>query len=97
MGHKKYYGYKKPVEYCSERIQDDDGKTDGSIFAITYYDGKFSMTLLDWGGEAQYERSRDGEVEQVLVFRRREYQETDAAYWYQKWTRPYCRDETPLW
>lgn len=69
----------------------------GSIFAITYYDGKFSMTLLDWGGEAQYERSRDGEVEQVLVFRRREYQETDAAYWYQKWTRPYCRDETPLW
>lgn len=68
MSHKKYYGYKKPEEYYSTRLCDESDRKIGSMFAIEYHNGEFSMVLVDWGGEAQYERSRDGEVEQNWCF-----------------------------
>lgn len=68
MGHKKYYSYKKPEEYYSERFYDDTGRKVGIVFSIAFHNGKFSMVLLDWGGKAEYERSRDGEVEQNWYF-----------------------------
>lgn len=63
MSHKKYYGYKKPEEHYSVKLNDDRGKSIGTMLSIAYDNGKFSMVKVNWGTEEDYERSRDGEVE----------------------------------
>lgn len=71
MGHKKYYGYKKPRESYSIKFHDsaEYGHVDvGSMFAIGYQDEKFYMIKVYWGAEEDYERSRDGEVEMNWYF-----------------------------
>lgn len=71
MGHKKYYGYKKPKENYSIKFHDsaENGQVDvGSMFAIGYQDEKFYMVKVYWGAEEDYERSRDGEVEMNWYF-----------------------------
>lgn len=69
MGHKKYYGYKKPQERYSIKFRDDaaDSRV-GTMFAIGYQDEKFYMVKLNWGAEEDWERSRDGEVEMTWSF-----------------------------
>lgn len=68
MSHKKYYGYKKQEEHYSVRLNDDVGKSIGTMLAIAYDNGKFSMVKVNWGTEVDYERSRDGEVEMNWYF-----------------------------
>ena len=71
MGHKKYYGYKKPTEHYSIKFRDDsmNGCADvGTLFAIGYQDEKFYMVKVNWGAEEDWERSRDGEVEMTWSF-----------------------------
>ena len=69
MGHKKYYGYKKPQERYSIKLHDDAANSRvGTMFAIGYQDEKFYMEKLNWGAEEDWERSRDGEVEMTWSF-----------------------------
>ena len=69
MGHKKYYGYKKPQERYSIKLRDDAANSRvGTMLAIGYQDEKFYMEKLNWGAEEDWERSRDGEVEMTWSF-----------------------------
>lgn len=66
MGRKKYYGFKKPMEYYSVTFQDDswDKRASmGTLLVAGFLNGKFYMVKTNWGAEDDYARSREGEVE----------------------------------
>lgn len=71
MSRKKHYGYKKQTEYYSITFHDDaaDGSVEeGTMFAIEFRDGSFSMVKVYWGAVEDWERSSDGEVEMNWYF-----------------------------
>ena len=71
MGHKKYYGYKKPTEHYSVTFQDDtEGRVKkvGTLLKGVYSDEVFNLVKVNWGSEEEYKRSRDGEVEMSWYF-----------------------------
>ena len=66
MGRKKYYGFKKPMEYYRVTFQDDSldkGASMGTLLVAGFLNGKFYMVKTNWGAEDDYARSREGEVE----------------------------------
>lgn len=71
MSKKRYYGYKKRNEHYYIRFRNDveKGKMDmGTLIAMEYENGLFQLIKINWGGEVDYERSRDGIVEMYWLF-----------------------------
>lgn len=62
MGHKKYYGYKKPDEHYEITFWADKGKEGIALYFI-YDNGVCGMNKYYWGTEMEYEGNKNGEVE----------------------------------
>lgn len=59
-----YKRMRRQREYASATFYDDAPNQIGSMTCIECYEDSFQAIKLNWGAEEDYERNKDGEVEQ---------------------------------
>lgn len=61
---RKYFGYKRLEEHYHAQLYNECAGKDGSMLAIAFDNGVFSVTRVFCGSDIDYEYSHEGEVEQ---------------------------------